>query len=281
MKHTPFIIMLLLVTQLSCVEDIQTEFNLVQLDTTSDLDKEIATLRNARKIGQLNISSPEIVNLDFLENLEEIGSLFIKDCDNLESISGIGGANVQAYFSLTRCNKLKQLPTFNAITELRGLLISNMEDLEVINGFESLEIAQDIIISNVDALKEIEFEALIDIEEGLGISNCDVLNSIAFNNLVRVGDELVIWRNVSISSLTEFKKLEHVGSMIIIENTMLSNINGLSGVTEVSSIKLHDHQIEDLCLLKNTILSNQEVIKLSIEDANGKRLGIQYFESCN
>lgn len=109
MNYLKLILIVSILFQLSCKKETEIEIGIVQLDVNSDLDSEINRIKNVKEIKALNILGVGIEHLDFLANLEEIGDLWIQDCHQLRSLSGLENVNIYGRLTIVNCDNLIEI----------------------------------------------------------------------------------------------------------------------------------------------------------------------------
>lgn len=129
-----------------------------------EVDKEVLKgLKGFTKMSSLTLSSLDsgVVDLRFLSDLKELQSLSVYSNDGLESLAGM--EDISFVKSCEQCDrqiqieynpKLRSFEGLHNVREVESLSIEGHENLEAIDGFESLERAS-VFISGNAKLKRI------------------------------------------------------------------------------------------------------------------------------
>lgn len=223
-------------------------------NTGSDI-ADISGLESLKHInGRMYIvNNPDLVSLNGLHNIENIGSLSIKNNDKLVNLQGL--------------NSLKQLGTEDGPGSLivtENELLVNFEGLGPIKRINGI-----IILRNASLLN---FKGLESLEELWSISqihnNTSLISLEGLGNVKKV-KFLDIRFNVNLSSIEHLNGLTEAYSLTFNDCKSLSNLHGLENITELTILDIADnssltslqglqnlHTISDLVIENNDLLEN-------------------------
>lgn len=172
--------------------------------------------------GALGIGGDSLSSLAGLSSLQSVGGIFslgdglYEDCTGLESLQEVGGMFISSYEHLKRLDGLNNLNVVH-----NNLTITNMSDLESIEGLSGLESVHNLSIT----------------------SNYDLPCLTGLDNLHTITGNLEISSNYGMLSLTGLEGVTNFsGEIIISENGSLSicNLPSIcSMLNQASSIELY------------------------------------------
>lgn len=202
-----------------------------------------------------------------LDALETVDLPELKEAYSLEFYNTYGLKNINGFNKLEKLNQLFQVI----------LGSSPNSSLTAINGLKNLKTAQTINIAidlNTSKLEEIKgFNSLTDIQTVFSISGAPKLKEITgLPNLTTVGQDFQI-NYTGLTNLDAFKKLTRVGngtsgSLLLVGNSELLNLDGLSSLKTCSQVYL----TSNLKLVQINGLSGLEKIAQGIVISSNKSL---------
>lgn len=215
------------------------------------------SLINISSNQYLQISSNDaLLNLDGLSGLTSVdGRLMISrnemlgNIDGLSSLTSVGGGLSISDTSLTNLDAL------GALTSVSGssLTISSNALLTDVSGLASLEnldtqlsIASNEILPHLDGLSNLVTVGGLEI-----FSNDALVNVNGLSSLTSIGEFIRVWNNESLTNLDGLSGLlvvnGDISSLSIMRNASLSSLVGLSSITSVTN---------DVVIIENTSLGN-------------------------
>jgi len=237
--------------------------NLDGLSSLTHVDGDLQIIRNPALTNLDGLSSlsqidgylllngnPELTRIDGLSSLTHIGanlnillSHALTNLDGLTSLTSLGGKLL-----LRQNHALSNIDGLSALTSIEStLLISDNDALIQVDGLRALtSVGGAAIIENNDSLMNLGgLSALISVNGNLEIRNNDSLIHLdGLSNLVRAGDwvidnpsiseHILISDNKVLTNLNGLSSLTRAGTLEIFYNALLENVDGLSGITEVS-----------------------------------------------
>jgi len=231
------------------------------------------------------IKNPSLTSLSGLENITEIGYLFIWDNDILEDFSGLDSLiyingylkiknnvnllNFNGLGSLTEIGEFFEVSGNDALIDFIGLGkldsvgssfdILNNNALTSLNGLTSLNILySELNIGQNDALLSLSgLENLTDLNGHLNIyENKSLMSLSGLDNLSSLGSNLSLVQNDSLESISELSNLFFMdGDLSIMENPALTSLSGLDNLYEGGN----SSPITNLVIKQNASLSSCEV----------------------
>lgn len=215
------------------------------LGGVEDMSGLVSVGGNFRIYGLYDVSTqnnyPNLNNIGGDLKLENVDASGIFNLDNLESI---GGSFIYDNSNLTQqLNLTLSLASLNTVVEeiyIEGSLFNNLNFLNGISSISSLT-----LINNANLTDILSFNSL----ESLIIENNDSLTSLDFTNLSFLNNSFF---NVSIHGNDALVTLEFGNSaapnntmaqLKISENSVLTNINGLNGFNQFSSLEIVDNPL--------------------------------------
>ncbi len=209
---------------------------------------DLGPLSSLQKIGnQLGIGCENLLTLEGLENIQEVGSLTLNGNDALETTDDLESLVIIADNILVIGNfSLESLSGFRNIKELNGYFqLFGNQNLVSLDGLQNMERIGDYFriqnnrsLENIDALANLK-----DIGGFLQISTTKLSNLNGFDNLETVGDRLDISVNENLLSI-EFNKLTSVGSISIRQNDNIVSINGFNSLLQINSnLSISQHEV--------------------------------------
>lgn len=198
----------------SCCSFAQCPAGNVFLDTQASVDNFI-------------VQYPNCTSIDGLLKIQGLNST-ISNFDGLQNITHTKGLHVE-YTAATNLNGLHNITVING--ELR---INDNNNLTELAALEEITQTETLYISSNNNLTDIdELSNLATIIYFLDINQNDDLVSLqGLSGLTSVGDLFKLRYNNALTNLSGLENLEKVGSLGIENNAVLSNLDGLSGLTE-------------------------------------------------
>jgi acyl-[acyl carrier protein]--UDP-N-acetylglucosamine O-acyltransferase len=206
---------------------------------------------------ELDISEmPGLSNLNGLDNITEAGELNIGDNPNLTSLNGLSGLTEIASFARIKGNSsLTNLSGLNNLVEVGNTFtISGNDQLTSLSGLNSLtqvgtnlpsfgsgghlDITENQNLNSLNGLNALE-----DTGGNFSITGLDNLTDItALTSLTSVGGGLIIGDNDALTDLTGLHNVTEANAngnsligVLIAGNELLPNLDGLSGLTDVTN----------------------------------------------
>jgi len=173
-----------------------------------------------------NLSNlPAVTNLDGFNNLETVSPGYF-----VISNANISGADVK----LKTINGFNKLTTVAAGFDLSGASGSGLTGpLTTIQGFQQLTSVHDFAIGG-NKLDDVSgFKNLTSVAGVFSIGGTALKNLGGLQNLNSVGDQLIIYDNLSLTTLKELSSLATVGRIYFYHNPELTSLEGLEKITSV------------------------------------------------
>lgn len=186
-------------------------------------------------VGSLTVSLTEMEDLDGLECLREItNDLVLTKNTSLSSLRGlkslrtIGNSFVfESNDSATSLDGLGSLETVSYMQIEANLMLSTLE------GLGSLEnVEYNTVIANNPSLTTLALRTLAS-AGSLEITNNNSLVGLDLDSITTLG-ELTVYGNRSLESLEGLDTLEEVEGRIMLSDTELTDLGGLSALTSIS-----------------------------------------------
>ena len=225
--------------------------NLTKIGGALSLDRigSLEGIQSLTFVGSLEfLNNPAISTLEGLENLTNIETHLFIQGSSLTSLKGLEGlTEIPISLSINDNPNLVSLEGLNNIVKISNnntsgeLYIARnelLENLEGLNNLTTLGYGQLYVIEN-NSLKSFNgLESLTTIGGTLRIDYNPVLESIeALSNLTQVnlfnGPYVQIHHNPLLTSLSAFHNLTRLGSLSIIGNHALTNLDGLENITRL------------------------------------------------
>jgi hypothetical protein len=193
------------------------------INSPDDLDPILGTECIPGKL-LIDSSSQELLNLQGLESVKEIGTLEIRYNITLESLSGldnvwrIGSLRVVGNKALPDLADLKSLSYLDATVLINSNdAMTGLAGLEQLTEIETLVIDSNPVLADYGGLSALEEVGQLEL-----INNDTPTDVTGFSKLVKIRDELHIQGNDGLTSLDGFSLLQSVGETIwISDNTNL------------------------------------------------------------
>jgi len=228
-----------------------------------------------------------ITNLNGLSELTKCNSLIISSNPVLTNIIGLANlVSVKDDLAIVNNRSLATLVGFSSLTTVGtappdALVIENNDNLVNVDGFLSLTFAHSLKINGNDNLLDLDgLSALIEVEDFFTISNNRFLKNLdGLSNFQTVSSEegnLTIDNNDALFFVDGLSSVTHLAGLIIKNNGLLLNLNGLSNLDDIdyggliiennASLK----NIDGLSNISGNIASDLIIINnLSLVDING------------
>lgn len=176
-----------------------------------------------------------IINTNQLKNL--------KGLENLNRIESTGDFGLE----LINNSSFENFEGLNNLEKIKGELnIRDNQNLKNFYGFgKSFSIeAGSITIQNCDNLKNLEgLEKLVFLENGLFLYDNNSLENIShLKNAKNLLGTVQIHNNSVLSSLNGLESLKNISSVILKNNPLLSNLNGINNVESLNSLYLYNNE---------------------------------------
>ncbi|MBK8506031.1 MAG: hypothetical protein IPL46_29850 [Saprospiraceae bacterium] len=193
---------------------------LTNLESIQGLDS-LATVNGDVFIG----FNHRLKELDGFQSLQRIGNafqpfggtLFVNDCDSLESLGFFPSLSYVSALYLSTCPQVNSLGSFSALKSLSNLNVNYCDALINLNGLDS--------ILNVDYLT-LRYNANLSSLSGLG-------------SLRMISSNLSIMDNPNLSDLQDLYNVDFIGSNLTITNCpSLASLSGLQRIKELTNLSL-------------------------------------------
>ena len=118
----------------------------------------LENLSTLTELGSLDIENNELLEtLDGLDNIVKINEdLNIYKNDSLISLDALNSLSyLDGSLSIHFCNNLEILNNFNQVSEIEYVYIANNENLKRVGGFETLQITDQVYIRNNDTIESV------------------------------------------------------------------------------------------------------------------------------
>lgn len=198
----------------SCCSFAQCPSGNVFLDTQASVDNFI-------------VQYPNCTSIDGLLKIQGLNST-ISNFNALQNITQTKGLHVE-YTAATNLNGLHNITVING--ELR---INDNNNLTELAALENITQTETLYISSNNNLTDIdELSNLTTVTYFLDINQNDKLTSLqGLSGLTTVGDLFNLRFNNALTNLSGLENLKKVGSLVIENNAVLPNLDGLSGLTQ-------------------------------------------------
>jgi hypothetical protein len=243
----------------NCAENNEEECNQnVNLTTQAEVDA-FPQMYGCRNItGYLRIEGNDIANLDGLHNIVSVANLRIASTSllNLDGLVSLGRINGGAFCStcsyegidLSGNNNLTSVSGLSSLTYVDGhLAITSNPMLTSLDGLENVDtVGRQIVLTDNPMLSDIEAVSSMKIGVnttngwGLTIRNTGITDMQAFRNLEVIPGQLDISDNKKLVTLSGLENLTSIGNetfsgtLAIIGNTRLDNVDGLSALASIN-----------------------------------------------
>lgn len=220
-------------------------------------------LNNLKNIGgDFQVTRNDVIeNLDALDQLVNVESIYIKDNKRLKSIETFNSITGSISLTLLSNDSLVSTNTFSELRQLDYLSIRDNSELISIEGFQNVKVIESQLsvsnnakltsigaFGNVDSIRRVNISdnsslsiisglrGLEYVEEILTLSKNQSLKSVSdFENLSVIGGELSIYGNDSLLSLEGFKSLDTItGAISVFDNDTLNNCQSIELLIEKS-----------------------------------------------
>jgi hypothetical protein len=230
----------------------------ISLTSQADVDAFPASHGCTTIKGLLSISGNDITDLTPLSIIDSVGSLYITNNANLQSLHGLEGIIAVGhvcpciYPGLTIDNnaKLSNIDGLSGIASIGGLVkITNNAVLTNINGLSHLTrlgdgvdyAEQSIVIENNPMLSTLAgFSNVSGTVGQIDINNNDALTNLnGLQNITSIaGYGLSLMGNSSLTDISALSRVTDVGGAVhISDNAMLPNLNGLQSLRAVNIVR--------------------------------------------
>ena len=222
--------------------------NLTIDDQTTDFITNLTGLENLSWVsGRLTFSTVALItDLQGLNNLHTVEeALIIISNPNLLSLNGLSDLTTLGGLNLQLNPVLNNLESLSGVTELKseGLLLyynDALMSLEGLHRITNIVAGPATIISN-EALVDLDgLRGLISVDGLFDINNNDSLLSLdGLDSLQSIDNNLFITGNDALVSLSGFGALQDVLGIGIYFNSLLSTIDGFSGLSRIGLLGLN------------------------------------------
>ncbi|CAN1751414.1 Disease resistance protein L6 [Linum perenne] len=187
-------------------------------------------------------SAQNLINLDGLESLSHLKTLWLKDCCVLEKLP-VSLANLTKLQRLTikKCTQLAEvmsLPDLSALTNLKTLEISGCTGLTEVMGFGRLESLTELNMN----LKTLEISGCTGLTEVMGFGRLELLTELNMSGCSSVKElpDLSCLRNIvslDISKCNQLKEVRGIESLELLEQLVMSNCSWIKKLPDLSGCK--------------------------------------------
>lgn len=202
----------------------------------------LAHFSNLRGVGGgLSIGANQLTNLQGLENLRSVGALAL-DCrilDNLQALSNLTyigpiGLFIAGNLKLKNFHGLENLSTLGTLYLTKNVALTSLE------GLKSIDTIFDLAITHNEALTHLGgLDSLTAVLGYLWIEGNTVLTDLSsLGRLRSIGGILAFRGNHFVPDLSCFGELQSIGAELIIKETSLTSLKGLSKLHSVNDILL-------------------------------------------
>ncbi len=237
----------------------------------SDFIIDLSPLASLYKVGNLSISATLMLEtLSGLENLTEIGAgIFIGNNQVLTNIHALENVSSEiSYLEISGNPLLQNIDSLNGITTMiydgvppRLLILGNPE-LDNIDGLSNISIMDEGFISIASNDQITNLQGLSSIPSNIGalriFSNNSLIDLNGIEHLESISGELSLGYNNNLQSIDQLAGITHLGSLLLKECDMMTNLEGLSGLISIEAdceIVFNDSLI-DFCGLQVVVNSN-------------------------
>ncbi len=197
-------------------------------------------------------------------NLQKMNRLIIEDNEGAFTIDSFHEVReIENTFSVLDNGGLVSIVGFDKLELFSGgVVVNNSPVLEEIRGFNSLQSFGGIRLTNNPKLLVLDaFNQVQIMEDGITISFAPISDFNNFRSLEEVGD---FWIGSGMNALQNFEGLSNLttinGSMRVVNNEILANLDGLEGLTSCSSIELGGNEsLNDFCALRTLLELNPDI----------------------
>ncbi|CAN1264358.1 Disease resistance protein L6 [Linum perenne] len=213
----------LIMLQTLLIESAQNLINLDGLENLSHL--ETLKLNDCRVLEKLPIS---LVNdLPDFSGLRNMASLDIKECNQLEEITGIESLELLKYLVMRNCTSIKKLPDLSGCKKLRRLDIRGCVQLAEVGGIERLESLKWLNMSGCSSVEELpDLSGLWNVNS-LDISECNQLKEVTGIGSLELLEELVMRNCTSIKKLPDLSGCKELHLLDIRGCIQLAEVSGI------------------------------------------------------
>lgn len=214
----------------------------------------------------LTIEGEDITNLDGLESLQFVHHFIIINNTSLENLDGLQNVQTDTDYTqqLTRLiintnNQLQDISQLSDFTEKCKELSIN--DCPLLTTLEGLEFAENASFSLIN-LGLTELSSFANTEEIYrlfidGLNNLTDLSGL--ENIQHMNYQMVIRNCLNLSSLNGLGTLDLINGLYIVNNDMLSTLEGLSFLNNSNDIELgiiDNDMLSDFCAISNWVENN-------------------------
>lgn len=201
--------------------------------------------------GDLRLTASQVTSLEGLNNLQTINGNFMMTSIAIENLEGLDNlTTVGGDFIIGNNNVLISLQGVPSISEIGGTLaIAENDLLPNLSGLENLITLNSILIQdNTSLINTLGLNNLITINTSLlSYGNTVMENFNGMNNLTSIGFRCII-SNENLQSLQGLNSLETIdGNLSLYEMNSISNLDALENLNLVTG---------QIFLIDNTVLSN-------------------------
>jgi hypothetical protein len=207
----------------------------IYLGTQAEIDNFQASHGPCDRVGMLQITGEDIVNLDGLSALIKVGALDIEYNPLLTLVNGLGAlTSVDAWLVIRGNEKLSTLDGLSGITSTSdniliwsNLSLRNVDGLSGLNRVGgTLSLKYNAVLDHLDGLSKVTNVGGLDISLNGRLRNLDGLSGIThvggdlqiygsesftnldgLSNIVSVGGDLYIWTNPTLAQCSALSKL--------------------------------------------------------------------------
>ncbi|SRX50906.1 cadherin repeat domain-containing protein [Aequorivita lipolytica] len=184
---------------------------------------------------------PEIINLDWANNIISVEAIGISNCHALTNIDGLSNlTNINLGYNHISISENNSLQNLNGLQNLNDTLIfleiRSNPSLKNINGLANTNYIRNIIINNNDSLENLDGLTSVTSlgQGGLSITYNNTLRNIeGLINLDHVDGYIGITGNENLISLNGLESLSHIEGIGITENTNLIDFCSLINVLTI------------------------------------------------
>ncbi len=182
--------------------------------------------------------SGDVSNLNALNTIEIIGKTFrILRNRDLESLSGLENLReVRGGFEIHQNEKIEEITELISLETIgTSLWIRNNNAITRISGFNKLQFIETLFIEFNATLTDIQgFENVLQFSRDLSFGDNPMLNSVSGFDKLELIDRLFL-EDTELLNLDFLSSVTTIGSELRLRNnSSLININGLSGLTEIT-----------------------------------------------
>ena len=209
------------------------------------LDKSFPTeIMNVEKLGIVDISKNNFLDLSFLSKVEQMTSLNISD-NKINSLSGLESVKI--------INGSLVIDNINDITDLNGL--TNLSKLG------SLELKNNEYFNNFYGISKIRY--LTSSYGGLILENLPNIENFEELNITDIAGDLILSGDLGLSNLKGLNKISTVGTLKVTKTKKIDNLNELNGlryITEGKSLEIsYNNDLKNISGLSNISSKNNSI----------------------